>query len=72
LRFFLWPLVDRNYPVASATARDSAANILSRRPIPTLGQVQNLESIATSWFNSLQLSATQRLIHGLSLIDNYA
>jgi len=57
--------------VGSATATDSAANILSRRPIPTLGQVQNLESIARSWFNSLQVSATQPLMHGLSLTANY-
>src|SRR5271166_1474952 len=64
-------LVDRNYPVASATATDSAANILSRRPIPTLGQEQNMESIARSWYNSLQLSATRRLTRGLSLITNY-
>ncbi len=64
-------LVDRNYPVPSATATDSAANILSRRPIPTLGQEQDMESIAKSWFHSLQLSATQRLAHGLSLTTNY-
>ncbi len=64
-------LVDRNYPVPSATATDSAANILSRRPISTLGQEQDMESIAQSWFNSLQLSATQRLTHGVSLTANY-
>jgi len=29
-----------------------------------------MESIAKSWFNSLQLSATQRLTHGLSLTTN--
>ena len=64
-------LVDRNYPVPNASATASAANILSRRPIPTLGQEQNMESIAQSWFNSLQLSATQRLTRGLSLTANY-
>jgi len=64
-------LVDRNYPVPSPTATDSPENILSRRPIPTLGQEQDMRSIATSWYHSLQLSATQRLTHGLSLTMNY-
>jgi len=64
-------LVDLNYPKASATATDSGPNVLSRRPIPTLGQVQNMESIANSWYNSLQLSATERLTHGLILTTNY-
>lgn len=64
-------LVDRNYPVSTATATNSASNILSRRPNQVLGQLQNMESIANSSFHSLQLSATQRLRHGISFTANY-
>ena len=64
-------LVDRNYPVATATATDDASNILSRRPIPVLGQLQDMESSANTSFHSLQLSATQRLKHGISFVANY-
>ena len=64
-------LVDRNYPIATPSATNAAANVLSRRPIPILGTVQDLQAIATSPYHSLQLSATHRLSRGFTLTANY-
>jgi hypothetical protein len=52
--------VDRNYPVFNATA--TAANVNARRPyLPgTIGQARVLESIFTTDYHGLQLSAEKR------------
>ena len=65
-------LVDLNYPnptIAGASA--SAANILSRRPNPALGQVQQMKSIVSANYNSLQVVLEKRLSNSLSLTSSY-
>jgi len=55
--------VDLNYPVLTPTATSSSSNILSRRPIDTgtLGQILQVQSNQTGWYNGLQLVAPKKM-----------
>jgi hypothetical protein len=49
----------------------TAANVLLRRPLNTVGQIQDMKSNIQSNYNALQLVAEKRLGHGISLTSNY-
>jgi hypothetical protein len=51
---------DVNYPVATATATSAGANVLARRPDPTVGAVLLLDSDQSSNYNGLQITSTLR------------
>ena len=61
-----------NYPVPRADATNSGANILARRPDPTVGAVLLLDSDQYSNYNSLQLTFALRQWHRVSLSGFYA
>ncbi len=58
---------DVNYPVLTATATASGANILSRRPNPLFGAVTVLQSDQRASYNGLQATTNMRLSKYLSL-----
>jgi hypothetical protein len=62
---------DLNYPVANATATTAGANVLARRPDPTVGAVLLLDSDQYSNYNGLQITGTMRQWHHLSLNGFY-
>jgi hypothetical protein len=51
---------DVNYPVPTSTATTAGANVLSRRPDPTVGAVLLLESHQYSNYNGLQITGMMR------------
>jgi hypothetical protein len=65
---------DQNYPVfnvANPTA-NTTTNVNNRRPINTLGSINSQQSRATSNYNAMQITFSQRLTHGLSFKGYYA
>jgi hypothetical protein len=62
---------DVNYPVPSSTATTAGANVLSRRPDPTVGAVLLLDSDQYSNYNGLQVTGTMREWHHVSLSGFY-
>ena len=62
---------DVNYPVVTPTATAAGANILSRRPNPAFGAVTLLDSDQTSDYNGLQVTATMRPWHHVSVHSFY-
>jgi hypothetical protein len=54
------------------TPKSTAANEQSRRPYPSFGFVNVIDSAINSNYNSLQLTVEKRLSYGLSLLANYA
>jgi len=62
---------DVNYPVVTATATTAGANVLARRPDPTVGAVLLLASDQYSNYNGLQISGTMRPWHNVSFSGFY-
>jgi hypothetical protein len=62
---------DVNYPVVNATATNSGANILSRRPNPAVGAVLLLDSDQYSDYNGLQVTFNLRQWNHLSFNGFY-
>jgi Carboxypeptidase regulatory-like domain len=62
---------DANYPVPNSTATTAGANVLSRRPDPTVGAVLVLDSNQYSDYNGLQITGTMRQWHHVSLNGFY-
>jgi hypothetical protein len=62
---------DVNYPVANATATTAGANVLARRPDPTVGAVLLLDSDQYSNYNGLQITGAMREWHHVSLSGFY-
>jgi len=62
---------DVNYPVATSTASNNGANVLSRRPNTAVGQVLLLDSDQYSDYNALQLTFNVRQWHNLGLNGFY-
>jgi hypothetical protein len=54
---------DVNYPVLTATATATGANVLARRPNPAFGAVLLLDSDQTSSYNGLQVTVASRPWH---------
>ncbi|HXZ79171.1 MAG TPA: carboxypeptidase regulatory-like domain-containing protein [Terriglobales bacterium] len=52
---------DVNYPVVTANATTSSANVLARRPNPAFGQILLLQSNQTASYHALQLEASKRM-----------
>ncbi len=66
--------IDENYPVfnvANPTA-NTTTNVNNRRPINTLGSINSQQSRATSNYNAMQFTFSQRLTHGISFKGYYA
>jgi hypothetical protein len=62
---------DVNYPVPTSTATTAGANVLSRRPDPTVGAVLLLASDQYSNYNGLQVTGTMRPLHHVSFSAFY-
>jgi hypothetical protein len=62
---------DVNYPVVTPTATNNAANVLSRRPDPTVGAVLLLDSDQSSDYNGLQVTFNMRQWNHLSFNGFY-
>jgi len=62
---------DVNYPVPTSTATTAGANVLSRRPDPTVGAVLLLESHQYSNYNGLQITGMMRTWHHVSFNGFY-
>jgi len=62
---------DVNYPVPTSTATTAGANVLSRRPDPTVGAVLLLESNQYSNYNGLQITGNMRPWHHVSFSGFY-
>jgi hypothetical protein len=62
---------DVNYPVATSTATTAGANVLSRRPDPTVGAVLLLASDQYSNYNGLQVTGSMRPWHSVSFSGFY-
>jgi hypothetical protein len=62
---------DVNYPVPTSTATSAGANVLSRRPNPSVGAVLLLDSDQYSNYNSLQVTAAMRKWHHVSFSSFY-
>jgi hypothetical protein len=62
---------DVNYPVVTAAATNAGANILSRRPNPSFGQVLMLDSDQYSDYNALQLTFNMRKWKNISTNGYY-
>ncbi len=62
---------DVNYAVANATATTAGANVLARRPDPTVGAVLLLESNQYSDYNGLQVTGAMRPWHHVSFSGFY-
>jgi len=54
------------------TPKSTADNEQARRPYPSFGFVNVIDSAINSHYNSLQLTLEKRLSYGLSLLANYA
>jgi len=54
------------------TPKSTAANAQSRRPYPSFGFVNVIDSAINSNYHSLQFTVEKRLSYGLSLLANYA
>ena len=66
--------IDLNYPVfnvANPTA-NTTTNVNNRRPLNTLGSINAQQSRATSNYNAMQITFSQRLTHGVSFKGYYA
>lgn len=67
--------VDLNYPTfnAASPASNTTSNILARRPIDTgvLGAINQQQSVATSNFNSMQVTFRQQMKYGISFNGYY-
>lgn len=63
---------DLNYPIQTATATTSAANVQSRRPDKDFGPILQLGSNQTASYNGLQVSGQHRMSHHLTLNGWYA
>lgn len=67
--------VDLNYPVFNTAnpASNTTSNILARRPIDTgvLGAINQQQSVATSNFNSMQVTFRQQMKYGISFNGYY-
>jgi len=63
---------DVNYPVLTATATNSGASVLSRRPNPAFGQVLLMQSNQTASYHALQIQAMQRFSRHFSFNTFYA
>jgi hypothetical protein len=57
---------------ADGTPKSTVANEQSRRPYPSFGFVNVIDSAINSNYHSLQLTVEKRLSYGLSLLANYA
>lgn len=68
--------IDKNYPVfnAATPTANTTTNINARRPIDTglLGAINYEESAATSNYNAMQVTFTQRMTKGISIRANYS
>jgi hypothetical protein len=62
---------DVNYPVPNSTATTAGANVLSRRPDPTVGAVLLLDSNQYSNYNGLQVTGAMRPWHHVSFSGFY-
>ncbi len=62
---------DVNYPVATPTATNSGANVLSRRPNTAFGAVLLLDSDQYSDYNGLQVTFGMRTWHNVSFNGFY-
>jgi hypothetical protein len=60
-----------NYPVPNATATNSGANVLSRRPNPKFGAVLLLDSNQTASYHALQWTGMMRMNHHVSFSAFY-
>lgn len=54
------------------TPKSTVANEQARRPYPSFGFVNVIDSAINSHYNSLQLTVEKRLSHGLSMLASYA
>jgi hypothetical protein len=57
--------------IATCGSTSNSLNILGRRPLPTVGQIQQMYSSINSNYNGLQIIAEKRMSQGLSLISSY-
>lgn len=64
-------MIDPNYPANNSTATTVGVNVLSRRPQPLLGQIQQWYSAVNANYQGLQVVAEKRMGHGLSLTSSY-
>jgi hypothetical protein len=64
-------LIDQNYPGNTPTATSNGLNVLSRRPQPLLGQVQQWESVISTNYHSLQVTGQKQMGNGLSFVTSY-
>jgi hypothetical protein len=62
---------DVNYPVPNSTATTAGANVLARRPDPTVGAVLLLDSEQYSNYNGLQITGTMRQWRHVSVSGFY-
>jgi len=64
-------MIDPNYPASTSTATAVGTNVLSRRPQPLLGQIQQWYSATNANYHGLQVVAEKRMGRGLSLTSAY-